>query len=410
MKSRISIVLAGLLMILTGGCNHSQQVKKDAQYAKALHQRIFTIDTHTDTPLNFLDESFDIGKENDVETTRSRVDFPRMKKGGLDAAFFAVFLGQGPTTDEGYKASYARSRKIFDGIYGALEQYPEQAELALTSKDGYAIEKKDKQAVYIGLENGYPIGTDLSKVDTFYNLGARYITLCHTRNNQICDSSTDLDGANHEGVSKFGEQVIKRMNELGMIIDVSHISDAAYFDVLEMTKAPVIASHSCARAICDNPRNLSDSMLVALKENKGVIQICILSDYLKTPPPNPQRDSAFQAVRERFNYFQDLTPEERKQARKAWRDADRNFPKELATVSEIVDHIDHVVQTIGIDYVGIGTDFDGGGGVADCKDVSEMVNITQELLNRGYSDEAIEKIWSGNFMRVFKAVEKHKNS
>jgi len=410
MKSRISILFGTLLLILTAGCNSTNLDKKDAQYANALHERIFTIDTHTDTPLNFLDESFDIGKENDWETTRSRIDFPRMQKGGLDAAFFAVFLGQGPTTEKGYVESYTRSRRIFNGINDALEKYPDQAELALTAEDGYTIEDKNKRAVYIGLENGYPIGTYINRVDTFYNLGARYITLCHTRNNQICDSSTDLDGPEHEGVSAFGEQVIERMNELGMIIDVSHISDAAFYDVLEMSEAPVMASHSCARAICNNPRNLSDSMLLALKENKGVIQICILSDYLKTPPPNPERDSAFQAIRVRFNYFQDLTPQERNEARKAWREADRAFPKDLATVSDIVNHIDHVVQTIGVDYVGIGTDFDGGGGVADCKDASEMGKITQELVKRGYSDKAIEKIWGGNFMRVFKIVERQKNS
>lgn len=410
MKSRISSLFASLLLFFTAGCNSTNQVKKDAQYAKALHEKIFTIDTHTDTPLNFLDESFDIGKVNDWETTRSRIDFPRMREGGLDAAFFAVFLGQGPTTEAGYEESYARSRRIFDGIYDALEKYPDQAELALSPADGYAIEKKDKRAVYIGLENGYPIGTDLTRVDTFYSLGARYITLCHTRNNQICDSSTDLDGPEHDGVSAFGKKVIERMNKLGMLIDVSHISDAAFYDVLEMSDAPVIASHSCARALCDNPRNLSDSMLLALKQNKGVIQICILSDYLKTPPPNPKRDSAFQAIRVRFNYFQDLTPQERKEARKAWREADRAFPKDLATVSDIVDHIDHVVQTIGIDYVGIGTDFDGGGGVADCKDASQMGKITQELVKRGYSDKAIEKIWGANFMRVFNIVEKQKNS
>lgn len=404
MMKQKTIIIGALSLLLIGGCTHPDT--EDQTSAETLHESIFTIDTHTDTPLNFLDPKFDIGIRNNFDSTHTRIDFPRMKEGGMDAAFFAVFLGQGPTNTQGYSESYQRAIKIFDGIHQALEKYPEQATLATTAADGPAIEKQGKRAIYIGVENGYPIGTDINKVDTFYNLGARYITLSHTRNNQICDSSTDPDGGIHNGVSEFGEKVIERMNHLGMMIDVSHISDEAFYDVLRLSKAPVIASHSCARAICDHPRNLTDSMLIALKKNKGVIQICILSDYLRTPKPNPQRDSAFQAVREKYNYFQDLSKKERKAARKEWFAADKNFPKELATVKDIVDHIEHVVHTIGIDYVGIGTDFDGGGGVADCRDVSEMENITKELLARGYSKEEIAKIWGGNFMRVFKAVEK----
>jgi membrane dipeptidase len=198
---------------------------------------------------------------------------------------------------------------------------------------------------------------------------------------------------------------VKEMNRLGMLIDVSHISDSAYFDVLKLSKTPVIASHSSARAICDNPRNFSDEMLYALKENGGVIQICILSDYVKTPPSYPERDSAFQALREKYNHFEGLTEEQYNQAGKDWRALGRKYPKELATVANAVDHIDHVVKTIGIDYVGIGTDFDGGGGLKDCKDASELKNITLELLKRGYSKEEIKKIWGENFLRVFRAVE-----
>lgn len=239
----------------------------------------------------------------------------------------------------------------------------------------------------------------------FYNRGVRYITLCHTRNNDICDSSTDT--TEHNGLSDFGNNVVKEMNRVGMMIDVSHISDSSFYDVIKHTKTPVIASHSCSRAMCDNPRNLTDDMLVKLKENGGVIQMCILSDYVKTPSPNPQRDSAQQAVRGKYNNFEDLTEEEKEKARSEWYSINEKFPRELATVSDMVDHIDHMVKIAGIEHVGIGTDFDGGGGLADCMDASQMGNVTFELVKRGYTEEEIRKIWGGNIMRVMRQVQEY---
>jgi membrane dipeptidase len=397
---KIITLVLGLTLLITS-CNQDLEKK-----ANKIHDEIVSIDTHTDTPLNFLDENFDIGQWNDYETTRTRVDFPRMKAGRLDASFMAVFIGQGPRTEEGNQKAKSRALEIFSALHEKVKLYPEQAEIALNSDDVYRIKKDGKSTVYIGVENGYPIGNDLSMIQEFYNLGARYITLCHTKNNDICDSSTDKKGQEFNGLSSFGEDVVKEMNQLGMLVDVSHISDSAYFDVLKLSKAPIIASHSSVRAICDNPRNFSDEMLYALKENKGVIQICILSDYVKTPLPSPERDSVFQVLREKYNHFEGLTEIQYQEAVKEWRATDKLYPKELATVSDVVDHIDYVVNTIGVDYVGIGTDFDGGGGVNGCKDVSEMKNITVELLKRGYNKEEIGKIWSGNFLRVFKEVEK----
>lgn len=373
--------------------------------AEKIHEEIVSIDTHTDTPLNFLDPGFDVGKWNDFEETRSRVDFPRMKAGKLDAVFMAVFIGQGDRNEEGNLKAKNRALKIFNALHEKISLYPEQAEIALNADDVYRIKKTGKSTIYIGVENGYPIGNNIDNIKEFYDLGARYITLCHTKNNDICDSSTDKKGPEFDGLSEFGEEVVKEMNSLGMIIDVSHISDSAYYDVLKRTNVPIIASHSSIRAICDNPRNFDDNMLYALKDNGGVIQICILSDYIKTPAPYPERDSAFQAIRIKYNHFDDLTEEQYHEAVIEWRETDRKFPKELATVSDVVDHIDYVVKTIGIDYVGIGTDFDGGGGVEGCIDASEMKNITVELLKRGYNKEEIKKIWGENFLRVFRKVQ-----
>jgi membrane dipeptidase len=299
---------------------------------------------------------------------------------------------------------------MFDTIHNAISRYPELAEVALTSTDAYRLEKQEKIAIFIGMENGYPIGNDLSLVEDYYKRGARYITLCHTKNNDICDSSTDKKGPEHDGLSKFGEEVVKEMNQLGIMVDVSHVSDKSFYDILEASATPVIASHSCARAICDNPRNLDDDMLRALARNGGVIQMCILSSYVEEPEPTPLRDSAMAALREKYNNWENLSDEELKNARKEWQNLNVQFPRNLSSVTKVVDHIDHMLDVAGIDHVGIGTDFDGGGAVNGCYDVSEMENITIELVKRGYSEEDIEKIWGKNLMRVMRDVEEYSKS
>lgn len=370
------------------------------EQARQIHENILTLDSHTDTPLMMGNRGIDLAVKNDPHQGGGKVDFPRMKEGGLNSAFFAVFLGQGETSPEAWKIARERAYNTFQIIHNALEDNHDVAELALTPDDAYRLKEKGKKAIYIGLENAYPIGDDLSLVQKYYDLGARYITLTHTRNNHFSDSSDDPDGAEHGGLSDIGKKLIKEMNRLGMMVDVSHISDDAFYDVLEITTFPVIASHSNARAVYDHSRNLDDDMLKALAENGGVVQLCFL--YVTELPPNPPRDSARAELRERFNNFQNLTEEQMEQARREWYAIELNFPSQLPTVSDMIDHLDHIVDLIGIDHVGIGSDFDGGGQLEDCFDVSEMHNLTVEMLRRGYSKEDIEKIWSGNFMRVFR--------
>lgn len=370
-----------------------------------LHQQILTIDTHTDTPLRLLHDDFDLGVRHDPIESQSKLDLPRMVEGGLDAVFFAVFVGQGERNPAGNEKAKNQALQIFKVIVETVEKNSKMAELAFKANDASRIEKSGKRAIYIGMENGYSLGNDLALLETYYELGARYITLCHTKNNDICDSSTDPAGPEHNGLSTFGEQVVAEMNRLGLMVDVSHSSDAAFYDVLQVSKAPVIASHSCARALCDNPRNLDDAMLIALAAKGGVIQMCILSDYVKRMEPNPKRETALAPLREKFNQSEQMTDEERKQLRHAWAEVNRKYLRKLATVSDVVDHIDHMVMVAGIDHVGIGTDFDGGGAVEGCYDVSEMGNITLELIKRGYTEEQIRKIWAGNFLRVFEQVE-----
>ncbi|MCX6320902.1 MAG: dipeptidase [Bacteroidia bacterium] len=395
MKTLISIAFA---VFLFSGCNNSEEqlIKR----ADKIHASILTVDTHCDTPMEFSTAGFDLGVRHDDGC----VDFPRMIEGGLDAEFFAVFIGQGPRNDSSYNKVHQKALDIFDAIHKNVEKNSAMAEIAYTADDAYRLKKAGKIAAFIGVENGYPIGMDISRVKQYYDLGARYITLCHTKNNDICDSSNDPNGPESNGLSPFGTQVVKEMNRLGMMVDISHISDKSFYDVLKVTNAPVIASHSSCRALCGSPRNLTDDMLLALKDNGGVIQICILGNYLKTPEPNPEMEAKLKETQDKYGDYNALPDETKKLLRTEYRAVQKRYEK-LATVKDVVDHIDHVVQVIGIDYVGIGTDFDGGGGVDGCKTVAEMKNITIEMLRRGYSKSEITKIWGGNVMRVLRKVE-----
>ncbi len=396
MHKLLTLLLVGL--VLSSSCQTIEQK------AAEIHDKVFTIDSHTDTPLKFFNGDYDIGVEHDGRKGEGRVDIPRMEKGGLDAVFFAVFIGQGERDSMGHAKAFEKAEQIFEATYKEVKKNSDKAEIATTPEQGYELEKKGKRAIYLGIENGYPIGNNLDNINHFYNLGARYITIVHSHNNDISDSSTDKIGPEYNGLSAFGEEVIERMNELGIMIDVSHASDSAFYDVLELSNVPVIASHSCARALCDNPRNLSDDMLKVLAEKDGVIQMCILSNYVKELEQSPERIEGRKAFRKKHFNWSNYTEEERKAGLKDWYQLDVDFPQNLATVSDAVDHIDHIVKVAGIDHVGIGTDFDGGGGLQDCIDASELGNITLELVKRGYTEEEIRKIWGGNFMRVFRAV------
>lgn len=407
-KTFFSIIFFSLFLISCIPPQEDTVNNKLLTRADIIHNNVLTLDSHTDTPMRLLDSDFDINKKNDPVKTHSKLDFPRMKEGGLDAAFFAVFIGQGDRTEEANNEAKEKALSIFKAIHNVIADNPNEAEIALTPADGYRLEKEGKRAIYIGLENGYPVGTDIKNIEEFYELGARYMTLCHTSNNDICDSSTD--STEHNGLSDFGRQVIGIMNDIGMMIDISHVSDKSFYDVLELSKAPVIASHSCARALCDNPRNIDDEMLKKLAENGGVIQMCILSDYVKVIEQDSIRLNAEQPIIERYNILKELSYEEQQKVFRDWDALNETHPPKLATVSDVVDHIDHIVEIAGIDHVGIGTDFDGGGGLEDCFDVSQIKNITIELLRRGYTEKDIEKIWSGNLMRVFNKVQQLANN
>lgn len=391
---------------LSLGASEASLVKK----ALLWHGQVLTVDTHCDTPFMLLEKDWDIGKYHVPGQAGSGCqDLPRMKAGGLDTSFFAVFVSQGPRTDEGHARAREKAVAILDALDAMFAKYPDLCRLALTPQDAKALEKQGKRAIFIGMENGYPLGHDPAAIDYFYGRGVRYVTLAHTADNDICDSSTDRKDLQDRGLSDWGRRVVRRLNELGVMIDVSHISDRSFSEMLALTKAPVIASHSCARALSASPRNLSDEMLLALKKNGGVIQLCILNDYIKQPPPNPERDQAFadfyKKIDETYGGWGNIKDKAVHDKVEEEHDAlEARFPKPPVTVKDAVDHIDHIVRLIGIDHVGIGTDFDGGGGLADCQDVTQLKNITIELVRRGYAKKDIAKIWGGNLLRVMQQV------
>ncbi len=389
-----------LVLLVTSATTHAQTDAALVQKAHKIHEQAYAVDTHADAPIMLQKEGFDVGVSHDTKRDGSQIDFPRMKQGGMDAMFFAVYTAQGPRTPAGHAAAKASALNQFALIQAALKKYPDQAELATTPAEAKRIGKAGKRAVFIGMENGYPVGNELAMLKTYYDLGCRYITLTHFANNLIGDSSTDPDGPLHNGLSDFGKQVVAEMNRLGIMIDVSHIADKTFYDALALTTKPVLASHSNCRALCDFPRNMTDDMIRAVAKNGGVIQVNFVSDYLRQP--SEAHRTAKTKIR-MANVGRIATPEmvAGQQARSD--SVAKVYASERASVADIANHIDHIVKLTSINHVGIGSDFDGGGGVNGLEDVSQIEALTLELVRRGYSQADIEKIWSGNLFRVLDA-------
>jgi membrane dipeptidase len=400
-----TVLIIGLISGILTGTASAKDSGKFERKAQRIHDKCLTVDTHCDTPMDMIKPGFNLRDEH--HAPNSRVDLPRMKKGGLDAMFFAVFTSQKPRADINYQKAYSVANQMLDSIHSMVRQNGDLATLALKADDLSRIEKAGKRAVYIGMENGFPLAKDITRVEEFYGKDVRYITLCHSYHNDICDSSSDGKPAEHKGVSEFGKEVISEMNRLGMMIDVSHVSDKSFFDVMELSKAPVIASHSSVRTVAVHDRNMTDEMIRKLAEKGGVIQICLLDDYVKEPDTTTVKFQRMKEIRRKYKYeVNKMTEAEKTALWKEWDEVQAMNPEYLPTVKDMVDHIDHVKNLVGVEFVGIGSDFDGGGGLRDCADVSQFPNITKELLRRGYTEKEIRKIWGGNLLRVFSEVEK----
>jgi len=395
------------------------------QKARGIHDRVITLDTHADiNPENFTRQ------KNYTQRLDTQVNLPKMVEGGLDTAFFIVYVGQGPLTPEGYDSAYKQAVAKFEAVkHLTSEIAPGQIGLALTAADVPRIAKSGKKVALIGIENAYSLGTDLARVKEFHDRGGRYMSLAHNGHSQFADSNTgERDGKwLHNGLSDIGRQVIAEMNKWGIMVDLSHPSKAANLQSLALSKAPVIASHSAARALADHSRNMDDEQLEALKKNGGVIQTVAFASYVKiAKPDSPERAAAMLALRKEFDLpapgggggpgtgggqgggaMNRLTPEQRTRFIARMADLDKKIPGDpRATVADFVSHIDYLVKKIGIDHVGISSDFDGGGGVTGWNGADETFNVTLELVRRGYTEEQIGKMWSGNLLRVMADVEK----
>lgn len=432
--------------------------------ARAIHERVITMDTHVDISAARFTPTC-----NYTMRLTTQVNLPKMKEGGLDAPFLIVYTGQGPLTPEGFDSAYKQAVEKFDAVHRLTKDIaPNEIELALTPADVVRINKAGKKVAIIGVENGYPIGTDLERVKEFYQRGGRYMSLAHNGNSQLADSNSTeaANGGIHGGLSPLGKQVIAEMNKWGMMIDISHPSKQANMQAIELSKAPVIASHSSARALANHSRNMDDELLLALKKNGGVMQTVAFATYVKVDEHGAARQAAVAALGQEFGLaaaagggrgagggrqgggapapdqpvacpVEDASPagtapqaagragggggrgggnaaaiaalpeDRRAEYTRRLSEINTKYPvPERATVADFVNHIDYAVKLIGIDHVGISSDFDGGGGVTGWNSASETFNVTLELVKRGYTEEQIAKLWSGNLLRVWADVEK----
>jgi membrane dipeptidase len=375
--------------------------------AREIHARVITIDTHVDIPTTFGSE-VDPGERGEYQN-----DLPKMREGGLDAAFFIVYVGQGERTPAGYAAANRTAMSKFDGIRRmSYDTYPEQIELAYSAEDVERIHGEGKLVALIGVENAFALGTDLSTWARYRDLGARYVSLTHNGHNDFGDAAVELarlgdDGPEWNGLSTLGEEAVAELNRLGIMVDVSHAGRETMLQTVRLSRAPVIASHSSMRAVADHPRNLDDEQLRALAEAGGVAQATALGAFVRVQPP--ERAEQLAALRERFGISSNadiraLEGDDREAWDREMAAIEERFPS--ASLADFIDHIEYAVNLVGVDHVGISSDFDGGGGVDGWMDASETLNVTVELVRRGFSEDEIRKLWGGNLLRVMREVER----
>ncbi|MGD0680099.1 MAG: dipeptidase [Polyangiaceae bacterium] len=384
---------------------HDTAIPAPDTNARHTHERLLTLDTHLDTPISLASPGWDIMRRHDLETDPSQVDYPRMVKGGLDGGFWAIYTPQGPRTPEGEAlardAALVRALRIHEMVATNRRYF----EIALRADDAPAIATRGKRIVYLSIENGYPLGHDLSLLQTFYSLGVRMFGFVHFLDNDLGDSSTDPKGEEWRGLSPLGKQVVTEANRLGIVLDASHASDDVLDQLIELSKTPIILSHSGCKAVFDHPRNVDDDRLRRLAASGGVIQINSLSEYLIPTPDDPERRKALQELFASVGHLADLNAAGRAKFLEERRAIDRAHPVPKATFDDFMKHLLHALALLGPDHVGIGADWDGGGGVTGMEDVASIPKITERLVAAGYTETDLTKIWGGNVLRLLRTAE-----
>ena len=375
-------------------------------YSQQLRAEYLTLDSHIDIPFDYM-----INPEHDPgNNTDMQVDFQKMLEGNLDGGFFIVYVGQSELNKNGYQDAKEKAIIKFNAINKMVEKYPNKIVLVKSPEEVYEAKRDKKLFAAIGIENGYVIGEDIELLKYYYDLGARYMTLSHIGHNQISDSSLPKKSLNndiemHGGLSNFGKITVKKMNELGMMIDISHVSDKSALQAIKLSHHPVIASHSGARSVADHPRNIPDNIIREIAKKGGVVQVVAFSSYVKV---NKKRTESIINLRDSILTMtgdNNFIPEKHMKLieyKNGMDKINKEFP--LPGIDSFIDHIDHIVDLVGIDYVGISSDFGGGGGIEGWSNASQTFNITNSLLLRGYSKDEVNKIWSENFLRVWKNV------
>ena len=369
----------------------------------ALHQRLLVLDSHLDTPLTLTRPGWNITERHDYRQDGSQVDLPRMREGGLDGGFFAVYTPQGPRTEEGRAYASAYGLATLTRIRDVIDRNPDSFALALTADDARRIAAQGKRVVFISMENADPLSSDPELLNTYYRQGLRMLGLVHFMNNDLADSATALP--EWKGLSPKGRDLVQRANRLGILLDVSHASDAVFDQMLVLSTAPIIASHSSSRAVNPHPRNLDDNRVRQLAAKGGVIQVNAYSDYLIPLKQNPERNKAMAALGARFHNLAALSPEQVKDLYQERDTINERFAQPKADLDVFMKHLLHLLDVAGPEHVGIGADWDGGGGLSDLEDVSQLPVITQRLLDAGYTEQQVGNIWSGNLLRVLHAAQ-----
>ena len=401
-----------LLFPLLSGClvaSSFSQSTPDAISAKArqIHNSAIIVDTHADTPQRFLDEKFDIGNTDPKD--RGHISLEKVRAGNLGAEFFSIWVE--PNTNQGRFGQHTLD--LIDAVYEQAERHPDRVTMAFSVADIERAHKQKKLAALMGIEGGHSIENDIHLLRDFYRLGVRYMTLSWSNTNEWADSSGDIDDPkveHHNGLTDFGREVVREMNRMGMMVDISHVSDKTFYDAIAATKAPVIASHSSSRELTDHPRNMTDDMLRAVAKNGGVVQVNFFNAFIDEnfrkafEAQSKERDAAVAAyIKERKDAGQPVTYLDIDRIEREW---GAKVPR--PPLKSLIDHIDHIAKTAGIDHVGLGSDFDGVSGATPegIDSAADLPKITQALLDRGYNEKEIHKILGGNLLRVFGEVEK----